>query len=156
MTTQAAVGDDVRERVARAIFAAAQEEARKVQPSEPLPSYDDDDDDARQFCLRMADAAIASVPPDVIVQRFIALTSMPCETQGPEDAESGCCAPCRARSLIASVPPVPIDDGWQPDELVSRWQGERHEWFKRDIAEIVEDFAKWLLASLHPNQPGDR
>jgi hypothetical protein len=62
----------------------------------------------------------------------------------------------RLRAAIASVPPVPIDDGWQPDELVSRWQGERHEWFKRDIAEIVEDFAKWLLASLHPNQPGDR
>jgi hypothetical protein len=30
--------------------------------------------------------------------RQLTLVFQPCETKGPEDAESGCCAPCRARA----------------------------------------------------------
>jgi hypothetical protein len=55
------------ERVARAIFASAQEKAHRVEPNAPLPRYDDDDEDTRRFCLRMARAAIealtATAPP---------------------------------------------------------------------------------------------
>jgi hypothetical protein len=46
------------ERAARAIFAAAQAEAKRVDPNAPLPSFDEDDEDSRQFCRDMARAAL--------------------------------------------------------------------------------------------------
>jgi hypothetical protein len=46
------------------------------------------------------------------------LAAMPCETQGPEDLEAGCCRTCRARTIRAALeepydpvnfPPHPLD-----------------------------------------------
>jgi hypothetical protein len=35
-------------------------------------------------------------------------------------------------------------------QLVLAWQQERSEWFKRDVAEIVEGFAEWMLTRRPP------
>ena len=49
------------ERVARALYAEAQAEACKLEPSNPLVTYDEDDEESRLFCQRMATAAITAM-----------------------------------------------------------------------------------------------
>jgi hypothetical protein len=52
------------EQVARALYAMAQAEALALHPTdEPLPSFDDDDEDSRQFAFRMGRAALAVLQP---------------------------------------------------------------------------------------------
>jgi hypothetical protein len=40
--------------------------------------------------------------PDEVVRLREELAAIPCQTNGPEDAESGCCATCRARAALRS------------------------------------------------------
>lgn len=61
------------ERVARALYGVAQDEARKIEPNAPLPSYDDDDEDSRRFCRSMAEAAIAALSRPVGDERLRSL-----------------------------------------------------------------------------------
>jgi hypothetical protein len=49
------------------------------------------------------------------------LAKLPCETTGPEDAEVGCCGPCRARAEL-STPIAPVQDD-DAEKLVSRLRG---------------------------------
>jgi hypothetical protein len=53
---------DIVEEIARALYAEAQAEALKLHPtSDPLPSFDADDEDSRQFAIRMARACYTIV-----------------------------------------------------------------------------------------------
>jgi hypothetical protein len=133
MTTQAAVGDDVRERVARAIYEASQPFARAGCDTVPLWS-----EGQRQIWLTIADAAIASVPPEPV-----------CDL---------CVGECRGHSLghpeewepepgsKAAVPPVPIDDA------ISR----------RAVLDALHEQLPYpteacaIVRALHPNHPSDR
>jgi len=56
-------------------------------------------EDMRDFC---EGAVGTSRPHPNNVARLCrdVLAALPCQTKGPEDAESGCCAPCRARSRL--------------------------------------------------------
>jgi hypothetical protein len=55
----------------------------------------------------------------------------------------------RAADALAALTALQVTEGdkVEPDDLVRQWQEESHEWFKRDIAEIVESFAKWMIRS---------
>jgi hypothetical protein len=39
-----------------------------------------------------------------IERAWLSLADRPCETEGLEDMEAGCCAPCRCRAALAQVP----------------------------------------------------
>jgi hypothetical protein len=146
MTTQAAVGDDVRERVARAIYEASQPFARAGCDTVPLWS-----EGQRQIWLTIADAAIASVPPEPV-----------CDL---------CVGECRGHSLghpeewepepgsKAAVPPVPIDDGLREalrlaaNRLRAAAINEAPEGTREYYAYSEwADEADAVLAALHPNQ----
>jgi len=66
----------------------------------------------RETLRGYARAAITALHPidtgELVARLREDLALIPCQTKGPEDAESGCCAPCRARAERLSVT-VPQD-----------------------------------------------
>jgi hypothetical protein len=64
---------DIVERVARAIYADAQAEARKLGAPEPLPTFEEDEEDSRLLCIRMAKAAIEAAGVEALTKRVAEL-----------------------------------------------------------------------------------
>lgn len=59
MTTQPT--SEMIEAVARGLYDQAQAEARAIDPRQRLPTYEEDCEDSREMCRRMAKAAIAAM-----------------------------------------------------------------------------------------------